>query len=77
MTPSDEPKVEPLPVSALDIHYAERRENGEVIQLTAQDRCAIRQAREDEWEAPVIAPYIYKPLTHEQIERAVMRLAGK
>lgn len=75
MTPSDDkPKREPLPVIVLDLHDSERRENGEVVQLQPEDRAMIRAHREDEWENPVIAPFVYKPLTDDQIRNLELKL---
>lgn len=65
MTPSDKPEAEPLPISVLDLHDGERRENGEVVQLQPDDRAMIRYAREDEWEQPVIEPHVHRPMTEE------------
>lgn len=47
MTPD---RDEPLNVTVLDIHYAERRDGDEIVPMRATDRAAIRQTREDEWE---------------------------
>lgn len=46
-----EPRDEPLNVAVLDVDYAERRDGDAIVPMRERDRCAIRQQREDYWEA--------------------------